>query len=444
MAYLSRTQTAGNRRTWTQSGWYKLDGNDPGNAQSLISTNGTNTGTNFHYTIEKGGNTGGASDTISCHNYGGDVFTTTKLLRDYSAWYHIVLAMDTTQVSAADRIKLWVNNESVTITQAANYPIQDFEFGVNNNGTVLGIGTHPGSVGGYQFTGIQAMVQLVDGLALTPAYFGSTDTATGIWKPGGSSTISDYGTNGFKLKMDTTTPGADTSGKGNNYAVAAGTFTLTQGSPSNNWATWNPLAKYNRSATFANGNTTVNSDNNSLWDSARGTFGFEKGKWYWETKFFGSSAAFNYIGVCNENAIMGTNDAYDKNAVTVFYNADGGEMRKDGNPTSANYGTFSTSEVCGVAVDADNNTISIYKNNSIIVTNYALSTSSIGNNGTGFIFPNAAVLDNGSGQYTNFGEGFFGTVAAGTSADGNGQGLFAYAPPSGYYAMNTKNLEAYG
>ena len=97
-----------------------------------------------------------------------------------------------------------------------------------------------------------------------------------------------------------------------------------------------------------------------------------------------------------------------------------------------------------LAVDADNNTISIYKNGSIIVTNYALSTSSSGNNGTGFIFPNAAVLDNGSGQYTNFGEGFFGTVAAGTNADGNGQGLFAYAVPSGYYALNTKNLEAYG
>ena len=365
---------------------------------------------------------------------------TNKLFRDTSAWYHIVVALDSTDGTADDRIKIYVNGVQETSFAQRTNPSSSGDLGISET-VPMEIGRY--GAGSAYFNGSMANIEFVDGTALTPAYFGSTDSNTGIWTSQATSTISDYGTNGYKLKMDTTTPGADTSGKSNTF-TASGTPTLTQGSPSNNWCTWTPLAKYNRSATFANGNTTVNSNNNSLWDSARGAFGFEKGKWYWETKFFGSSAAFNYIGVCNENAIMGTNDAYDKNAVTVFYNSDGGEMRKDGSATSANYGTFSTSDVCGVAVDADNNTISIYKNNSIIVTNYALSTYSIGGNGTGFIFPNAAVLDNGSGQYTNFGEGFFGTVAAGTAADGNGQGLFAYAPPTSYYAMNTKNMEAYG
>ena len=365
---------------------------------------------------------------------------TNKLFRDTSAWYHIVVALDSTDGTADDRIKIYVNGVQETSFAQRTNPSSSGDLGISET-VPMEIGRY--GAGSAYFNGSMANIEFVDGTALTPAYFGSTDSNTGIWTSQATSTISDYGTNGYKLKMDTTTPGADTSGKSNTF-TASGTPTLTQGSPSNNWCTWTPLAKYNRSATFANGNTTVNSNNNSLWDSARGAFGFQKGKWYWETKFFGSSAAFNYIGVCNENAIMGTNDAFDKNAVTVFYNADGGEMRKDGSPTSANYGTFTTSDVCGIAVDADNNTISIYKNNSIIVTNYALSTYSIGGNGTGFIFPNAAVLDNGSGQYTNFGEGFFGTVAAGTAADGNGQGLFAYAPPTSYYAMNTKNMEAYG
>ena len=365
---------------------------------------------------------------------------TNKLFRDTSAWYHIVVALDSTDGTADDRIKIYVNGVQETSFAQRTNPSSSGDLGISET-VPMEIGRY--GAGSAYFNGSMANIEFVDGTALTPAYFGSTDSNTGIWTSQATSTISDYGTNGYKLKMDTTTPGADTSGKSNTF-TASGTPTLTQGSPSNNWCTWTPLAKYNRSATFANGNTTVNSNNNSLWDSARGAFGFQKGKWYWETKFFGSSAAFNYIGVCNENAIMGTNDAYDKNAVTVFYNSDGGEMRKDGSATSANYGTFSTSDVCGVAVDADNNTISIYKNNSIIVTNYALSTYANQLNGTGFIFPNAAVLDNGSGQYTNFGEGFFGTVAAGTSADGNGQGLFAFAPPSGYYALNTKNLEAYG
>ena len=365
---------------------------------------------------------------------------TNKLFRDTSAWYHIVVALDSTDGTADDRIKIYVNGVQETSFAQRTNPSSSGDLGISET-VPMEIGRY--GAGSAYFNGSMANIEFVDGTALTPAYFGSTDSNTGIWTSQATSTISDYGTNGYKLKMDTTTPGADTSGKSNTF-TASGTPTLTQGSPSNNWCTWTPLAKYNRSATFANGNTTVNSNNNSLWDSARGAFGFQKGKWYWETKFFGSSAAFNYIGVCNENAIMGTNDAYDKNAVTVFYNSDGGEMRKDGSATSANYGTFSTSDVCGVAVDADNNTISIYKNNSIIVTNYALSTYANQLNGTGFIFPNAAVLDNGSGQYTNFGEGFFGTVAAGTAADGNGQGLFAYAPPTSYYAMNTKNLEAYG
>ena len=433
--YLSRTfGTATNRKKFTISLWFKKASNSSNQQFLDTGVDGNNQdGFKIH-----------SSQALKFNGYeSGTTYElqSNALLRDSSAWYNAVVSFDSTQSTSTNRLKMYLNGEQITSFSGATYPSLNFEPLMNKN-TAHFIGS-TFSNSNY-FDGAMAMVEFVDGQQYGSEYFGSTDSNTGIWKPGGSSTISDYGTNGFKLKMDTTTPGADTSGKGNNYAVAAGTFTLTQGSPSNNWATWNPLAKYNRSATFANGNTTVNSDNNSLWDSARGTFGFEKGKWYWETKFFGSSAAFNYIGVCNENAIMGTNDAYDKNAVTVFYNADGGEMRKDGNPTSANYGTFSTSDVCGVAVDADNNTISIYKNNSIIVTNYALSTSSIGNNGTGFIFPNAAVLDNGSGQYTNFGEGFFGTVAAGTSADGNGQGLFAFSPPSGYYAINTKNLEAYG
>ena len=446
MAYLSRTQTAGDRRTWTQSGWYKLDGNDPGNAQSLISTNGTNTGTNFHYTIEKGGNTGGASDTISCHNYAGDVFTTTRVLRDYSSWYHIVLAMDTTQVSAADRIKLWVNNESVTITQAANYPIQDFEFGVNNSGTVLGIGTHPGSISGYQFTGLQANVELVDGLALTPAYFGSTDSNTGIWKPGGSSTISDYGTNGFKLKMDTTTPGADTSGKGNNYAVAAGTFTLTQGSPSNNWCTWNSLVPLTTNYVYSNGNNTVN-QTSGAWVKTVSTIGVNSGKWYWEVSATNaqiSAGKYTVIGVATTTSNtapsgMPPNGIGMKNNGTVAISTS----------TVTTLSGFELGDIISCYLDMDNGALYYAKNG--VMENSGVPTSGASKTGA-FSLPNptlphfASLSPYGTNNKAeaNFGEGFFGTTAAGTQADDNGQGLFAYDVPAGYYALNTKNLEAYG
>ena len=436
--YLYKTpSSAGSRVKWTYSVWLKRGAIEVQTPIWAATTDGSNYD-EFYFNsgdkIQYSTITGGTQKAIR----------TTRVFRDTSAWYHIVLIYDTGNSTDTDHAQLWINGvretsfEDTTLLASGANNVQSNW----NNNIEMKIGRVTTNTAAY-YDGSMAVAEFVNNQTYVPTYFGSFDSNTGIWTPTATSTIADYGTNGFKLKMDTTSPGADTSGKGNTFSVG-GPATLLQGSPDNNWCTWTPLAKYNRSATFANGNTTVNSNNNSLWDSARGAFGFQKGKWYWETKFFGSSAAFNYIGVCNENAIMGTNDAYDKNAVTVFYNSDGGEMRKDGSATSANYGTFSTSDVCGVAVDADNNTISIYKNNSIIVTNYALSTYANQLNGTGFIFPNAAVLDNGSGQYTNFGEGFFGTVAAGTSADGNGQGLFAFSPPSGYYALNTKNLEAYG
>ena len=101
-----------------------------------------------------------------------------------------------------------------------------------------------------------ANVEFVDGQSITPAYFGSTDSTTGIWTPQASSTISSYGTNGFKLKMDTTTPGADTSGNTNTFTVGGGTPTLTQGSPSNVYATLNHFKLYGTTM-FSNGNLTI-------------------------------------------------------------------------------------------------------------------------------------------------------------------------------------------
>ena len=422
--YISRTfGTPTNANIWTYSVWIKRS--QLGADQCFFAAGtGSTDRTEISFS---------AADYIAVYrNIGGSTagVETSERYRDTSGWYNFVFKNNN------GTLTIYVNGETVTQNTSSLGTNR-----INQASVVHQIGEIVAT--GNPLNALMSHINFCDGTALAPTVFGSVDSTTGEWKINTAPSFTP-GNNGFTILKDSNTI-TDQSANSNNFSLSSGTLTATKDCPDNVFATWNPLAKYNRSATFANGNTTVNSDNNSLWDSARGTFGFEKGKWYWETKFFGSSAAFNYIGVCNENAIMGTNDAYDKNAVTVFYNADGGEMRKDGNPTSANYGTFSTSEVCGVAVDADNNTISIYKNNSIIVTNYALSTSSIGNNGTGFIFPNAAVLDNGSGQYTNFGNGFFGTTAITTNsgngyAGADGKSKFNYQPPSGYSALSTKGL----
>ena len=127
--------------------------------------------------------------------------TTAPVFRDVGAWYHFLIAADTTQGSNIDRIKIYANGVQQTLGQQDTIPLNsNFQFG--NTGAELTFGMRNAT--DWYFNGSMANVEMVDGQQLTPAYFGSTDTATGIWKPGGSSAISNYGTNGFKLAMDTT------------------------------------------------------------------------------------------------------------------------------------------------------------------------------------------------------------------------------------------------
>ena len=458
--YFSRTQTAGNRRTWTQSGWYKFDGIDPGNAQSLVSTNGTNTGTNFHYTLEKGGSSGGASDTLSCHGYGGDIFQTTRLLRDYSGWYHIVLAVDTTQGTSANRMKLYVNGESVTMSEQAQYPAQNFEFGVNNNGIVIGLGTHPGSVSGYQFTGYMANIELVDGLAYGPEYFGSTNADSGIWTPIPTSTISSYGTNGFKLAFaNASALGTDTSGQSNNFTANSITsIDQSTDSPSNNFSTLNELAtsSYND---LTDGSLTV-TGNTSTNDGE--TFSSiimpnATGKWYWEIKCInkysdgnpklGFTQASRGFRLQNGGAGYGgaTNPAYD-----IMIRPDGKAIINGSTSGSAIIGTWGTGDTLSFALDSVNGAFYVGINGTWQTSGNPTSGSSrtgavktwspTQGGSTGALDGQAVCIGsfNGSVSSINFGNPPYALSSA--VADANGLGQFEYAPPTDYFSLCTNNL----
>ena len=441
--YFSRTQTAGNRRTWTQSGWYKFDGIDPGNAQSLVSTNGTNTGTNFHYTLEKGGSSGGASDTLSCHGYGGDIFQTTRLLRDYSGWYHIVLAVDTTQGTSANRMKLYVNGESVTMSEQAQYPAQNFEFGVNNNNIVIGLGTHPGSVSGYQFSGYMANIELVDGLAYGPEYFGSTNADSGIWTPVPTSTISSYGTNGFKLAFaNASALGTDTSGQGNNFTANSITsIDQSTDSPSNNFCTWNPLDNFYQQSTFQEANLQVRTKSPGVIYSYEtyniGTIGVSSGKWFWEIKFSAVDSGSSQIGVVDNGPTAATQQL---GARTYGWSyTQGGSVNNNGSSVSGSWASYTTGDIIGVALNLDDNELTFYKNGAVQNSGTAISITASASTTSGFYFP--AGGDNNAGNVTlqaNFGNPSYALSSA--VADGNGFGQFEYAPPTGYFSLCTNNL----
>jgi hypothetical protein len=431
--YLTRTPgSASNRQTWTWSAWIKL---------GVLGTDRNLFGAYAHSADNLKINIAD-TDQVSIRFYNNTEYQLglNRKFRDTSAWYHLVFAVDTTLASGGDRFKIYVNGVRETSFAAANDPTQNLQMTINE-ATATQIGRF--NTGSY-FDGSMANVEFVDGTALGPEYFGSTDSNTGIWTPQASSTISSYGTNGFKLKMDTTSPGADTSGNTNTF-TASGTPTLTQGSPSNVYATLNPLARRFSSSpnTFSNGNTTSTfpAVNNS-WNPVSATFGMTKGKWYWESKSISGTATYN--GIMAQEPTSNTGDVWLGGIANQFGYSGGNGYVYVANSNQASLSSYTNGDIVSVAYDADNNLIYFYKNGAIQNSGTGLAVPTPESTPLGAWFPAWSTWDQTTTVKSfNFGEGFFGTTAAGTQADDNGQGLFAYDVPAGYYALNTKNLEAY-
>ena len=444
--YLSRTSgTATSTQKFTVSAWVKQCLNPSGATDQAIWGVGSSN-TNLTYLRLRS-----ADNSLQLYIEAGGSeisnYVTNRLFRDTSAWYHIVLAVDTTQSTAANRVKIYVNGVQETSFSSSVVPSVNHSVAYLSS-NLVNIGRRPHANNNY-FDGSMANVEFVDGQQLTPAYFGSTDSTTGIWTPQASSTISSYGTNGFKLKMDTATPGADTSGNTNTFTVGGGTPTLTQGSPSNVYATLNPLARFQVAPTYSNGNNTITAGAGGSGSSPFSTIGASSGKYYAELSLGsanGGGISCGIIDITQFNPNFQTDAWFYYPTYGYAYMSSNG--KKGNNNAEANYAnSYTNGDRIGVAMDLDNNKLYFAKNG--VWQNSGDPTS--GATGTGAAFTIAdgtygfAVYGYDSKVWNaNFGEGFFGTTAAGTEADDNGQGLFAYDVPAGYYALNTKNLEAYG
>ena len=390
------------------------------------------------------------SDLIDFKDYqsGSNVgrLETTQVFRDISAWYHIVISIDTTLGTADDRQKMYVNGEQITsFASRTNYP-QDTVLNINKTGT-MEIGANNGA---DYFDGLMSYFAFVDGTAYDASYFGETNTATGIWKIKTAPSVT-YGTNGFFLKMDTSSPGTDTSGNSNTF-TASGTPTLTQDNASNNFATLNTLtyqaASQSNSGTIRayNGNTTWKSQGSNQWGTIFSTIAPSTGKWYFEVK----------VGAVGGNAIVGVVDAADAraNTATEWYigqSSTGQGYQNNGSASNggASYGaTYTTGDIIGCAMDLDNSKIYWSKNgtfqNSGVPTSGATGTGALTlTANTNYAF--AVTGYNTTTMNCNFGNGFFGTTAvASSNADAAGHGLMEYAVPTGYFTLNTKNLNTYG
>ena len=454
---VSRTQSgaesAAGRRTWTFSCWFKKDRGN-GSGVNLFQADSNGAATNNYNVIDFN-----SSDQLDFSGYeSGATFRkiTNRKFRDTNAWYHLVIAFDTTQSTADDRIKIYINGVRETSFGTSTNPAQDYQGKVNAQNKVHAFGR---STSSYQWGGVLSHVHLTEGTAYAPTVFGSTDATTGEWKINPSPSVS-YGTNGFFLFKDDNSVNNQAGNSSGNFAVTAGTLTKTEDCPSNVFCTINPLSnKINFS--LANGNTTLNdngSDDND--NGIVGSMGVNTGKYYWEMKKGSGSGGVHAIITEDVDVRLGNRATSSPDSQLWGFQSNG-----TGSPlVSYIAGTFDSSgnalqgwganDIIGFALDMDNGKLYVSINGTFKgLNNYTSDPANATNpaitgipTGGKFIFPYFEKRSADSPEtMCNFGNGYFGTTAV-SSNSGNGYsasgslGIFQYQPPSGYTALCTKGL----
>ena len=448
-SYLNKSASSGNSTTFTISAWIKRT--VTGTATQIF---------NAHKADSVAGHTNfgiDSNDRLDLSTWSVNVLTTNRKLRDTNAFYHVVVQVDSTNSTADDRVKMWINGVQETSFSTRNNPSSSQAFSVNDSASTHTIGAGNQNSGLVQyFDGFMSHFVLVDGSVVAPTAFGQTDATSGIWKFKSPSGVT-FGTNGVHLKFENAGAlGTDSSGNSNTYTVN-GNLKQALDTPSNVYCTMNSLDNFYENATFTNGNNTVQTNtSNYSWNTS--TLGLTQGKWYWEVKYEAKSSSSNYnlIGIAERQTESASQYLGGVTAIANYgYYSDNGKVyAKSGSSTT--YGnSYDVGDIIGVALDLDNNKLYFSKNGTF--QNSGVPTS--GSTGTGAISIDAvssltfgqyfaAAGDYGASMNVtnsfNFGNGFFGTTAI-TSAGSNGNGsLFEYDVPTGYYAINTKNLNTYG
>ena len=427
--YLGRTpSTAGNRQIFTWSGWVKRSALTLANTLFGARNVGSNPYADFYFSN---------TNVFTC-DFGPDASRvtggTTAVFRDTSAWYHVVVAVDTTQATDTNRVKVYINNQLFTLSA---YPAQNLSTDVNNT-VAHQMGRRDG---GDQFlNGYMTEVNFIDGQQLTPSSFGETNADTGVWQPKAYS--GSYGTNGFELNFsdnsNTTaaTLGKDYSGNGNNwtpnnFSVTAGagndslvdsptsygTDTGVGGTVRGNYATFNPLVKLG-TVPLVNGNLDTTSTASS--NSTQSTIAVSSGKWYVE--FVPSSRIYPRIGVQD---ITETNSNM-AGSVTIAWGG-GNELFINGSSVGAYGQEYVGGDVIGVAVDVDTRKVWFSKNGTWINFTGSGADPATGTNPVGTLAGTNAIA------YAVRSESC--TVTANF-----GQRPFSYTAPSGFKALCTQNL----
>ena len=442
--YLHKTPTSsGNRRTFTLSAWIKrTEVNRGSGGGDYIFQAGDGDYNQSDRTLLKFNH----DDTIYWGGGSAYEIKTNRVFRDTSAWYHIVMIVDTTSGTAGDRLKLYVNGVRETDLDTDTNPSQNFQYAfMKDDKHTIGYNHTDSSNPASMY--ITEVVWL-DGTAASITDLGKFDDDTGIWTPIDVSGLS-VGTNGCYLDFeDSSTLGNDASGGTDftlNNITAADQATDV---PTNNFCTLNPRIATSNAPTISEGAMKV-AGGGGNWNNAYGSMGVQNGKWYYEYKVNnGDIGGTGWSTFPNEaDASSSSQFLYDQSAViygspTNYYQRINGTQISNEN---AGWGTTSLNDIIGCFLNADDQEITFYRNGSVLSNTLSAPVSLNAAFAGRFIFPCNTQYENDGGLY-NFGAYTLITNTRNYS-DANGYGAFVYEPKIGstdYYALCTKNLAEYG
>jgi len=445
-AYLSRTpSSAANRRTFTISCWVKRSNTALQGIFSAKQTKDDTTALLFEN-----------SDQLLFTDRPGNSrnidLRTNRLFRDVGAWYHIVVRVDTTQATASNRVRLYINGEQETSFATSSYPTQNYDVAYWNNTQSHRIGIFQDN-SAYYYDGYMAEFNNV-GSSLDPTSFG--ETKNDIWIPKAYS--GSYGTNGFRLKFNGN--GNDSSGNGNNFT----TFNISSHDyvpdcPENNFATLNSLSIENSQIKLDEGGLNATAiTGGSNWGNVFSTIRLpSSGKFYVECRQAVQNGSGNQggIGVVNKQFFKNENtnfvwdetyeEGFDGLHLSLFNNVL--TAKSDGADNGTVSSLTASSYILMLAIDIDNGKIFGGQNGTWMNSaDPAAGTGSIAtrtfSRGDAIVVHQSYNGSNDQEGTANFGQDstFHGSTTAGGNSDENGVGDFKYTVPSGFLALCTANL----
>ena len=424
----------GNLKIFTVSFWVKrgnLNGGTSGTDREVIFSNATNDQISFH------------NDDLCFLEDGSDRAITNMKFRDFSAWYHIVMAFDTNQSTDTNRHKVYVNGVQIdqsTGFSTMTYVAEDLEMGFGKGSEMMSVGRSEFDDNRH-FNGYLSEFYYINGTMLDHTSFGEFDSdSPTIWKPKKFS--GSFGTNGFYLDFeDSANLGNDANGGTDLTEVNLAAADQATDTPTNNFAVLNPLIEHFPTyvTTYSEGNLDATRSDTG---SGLSTIMVTSGKWYAEFKLITLGSGKSVIGAVSYDLTAGVVSSGGENSSSnsgVCYRSDG-KKRIDGG-TAATYGdSFVANDIISIALNLDDGECTFYKNGTAQASGTALS---------GFSTASAFAIDCKGGGSTwkwsaNFGNPSPSYTISSGNADANGYGNFEYSVPTNYYALCTKNLAEFG